>query len=105
MKKELIVQFGFFTAVRKEYSFISFKGETCPIQEKKEVYTTFDGEYYMDFYLYEQDYTITHEYNFGNFSSNHYDQLTHEIICLADKLKTININDIKKLVKKYKNDI
>jgi len=109
--KQLIVQFGSFTAVTddtcnylyNDYDFISFKGEAW--QGKKEIYTTLNGEYYIDFYLYDEEYTVTHEINLGHFASDDWINLTHDIIMLADDQKNINVNDIKNLVKKYKNEI
>ncbi len=102
MKKELIVQLGHVETRRFYHDFIAFDGETY--KGKKEIYSCFNGLSYIDGYYFESDVNIDYEYNFGNFSPDHYDQITHEIICLADKLKTITLNDIKNLVNTYKNE-
>ena len=102
MKKKLIVQIGYIETRRFYHDFIAFDNEYW--KGKKEVYSRFNGLSYIDAYYYEDDIKIDTELHCGNFSADHYEQLTHEIICLADKLKTINLNDIKNLVNTYKNE-
>ena len=118
MKKELIVQIGSFTAVKNYswdyvynyYNFISFKGEAW--KEKKEVYTPLDGNLYIDYYLYDEDFTIMHEVNLGYFSPDDYEEITHRIILAADKKKfnpdsyfyAAIENNLINLVNTYKNE-
>lgn len=107
--KKLIVQFGHVETEKEYFDFIAFDGEYW--KGKKEIYTRYNGLSYIDAYYYDTDVNIDIQYDFGNFSADHYEQLTHEIILLADhktsandKFKQVTLHDIKNLVKTYKND-
>lgn len=102
MEKKLIIQFGHIETAIEYFDFIAFDGEYY--KGKKEVYSRFENSLYIDGYFYNDEVNIEIEHNFGSFSADHYEQLTHEIIMLADNLKTINLNDIKNLVNTYKNE-
>lgn len=118
MKKELIVQLGSFTAVKNDtynyiynyYNFISFKGEAW--KGKKEVYTTLDGDAYIDYYLCDEDFTVIHEVNLGYFTPEDYEEITHRIILSADQKKldpdtyfyAAIENNLNNLLNTYKNE-
>jgi len=105
MEKKLIVQLGYIETETEYFDFIAFDGEYY--KGKKEVYS-YHGSGYIDEYYFESDVCIFYEHNFGKFTDDHYEQLTHEIICLADDLKnigrTITLEYIKNLVNTYKNE-
>ena len=107
--KELIVQLGGVQETRETeyFDIIAFKGEYYKGQ--KEVYLHHGCDYgYIDGCYFDDEIIIESEQNFGSFSSDHYDQLTHEIILLADHLKNIGRNItfelIENLVNTYKNE-
>jgi len=101
MEKKLIVQLGHVETRRFYHDFIAFDGEYY--KGKKEIYSTFNNSHYIDSYYYDDEVTIEIEHNFGIFSSDHYDQLTHDIILFADDQKNVSMKQIKNLVKTYKN--